>query len=93
MQKHKYACLLRGSGSMHPPEFRFSEIASYAIWDKFNTCDKTIITILNFKISGGGNCGLGGGHVEIPAPPANFLISVAKLELKQPVPVLKRTEC
>ena len=29
--------------------------------------------------------------VEIPAPPvANFLISVAKLELKQPVPLLKK---
>ena len=32
----------------------------------FNTCDKTIITILNFKISGGGG---GGGVGGIPGPP------------------------
>ena len=30
----------------------------------FNTCDKTIITILNFMISGGWeNCGWGGVHL------------------------------
>ena len=33
----------------------------------FNTCDKTIITILNFKISWGGGGG-GGGELQ-PRPP------------------------
>ena len=37
-----------------PQEFRSSQIVSNAIWDKIFACDKTIITILNFKISGGG---------------------------------------
>ena len=42
----------------------------------FNTCDKTIITILNFKISGGGggggeegNCGWRGENSKLPSPP------------------------
>ena len=56
---HKCACLLGGSGGIPPPppppqEFRSSQIVSNAIWDKIFACDKTIITILNFKISGGG---------------------------------------
>ena len=60
---HKCACLLGESGGVPPPsptenfEFRFSQIASDAIRDKIG-CDKTVTTILNFKISGGG----GGGN-------------------------------
>ena len=53
---HKCACLLGESGGIPPTEnfeFRFSQIASDAIWDKIG-CDKTVTTILNFKIFGGG---------------------------------------
>ena len=48
----KCVCLLGGSGGMLPQEnleFRPSQIASDAI------CDKTLITVLNFMISGVGN--------------------------------------
>ena len=48
----KRVCLLGGSGGMLPQEnleFRPSQIASDAI------CDKTLITVLNFMISGVGN--------------------------------------
>ena len=51
-------------------EFRFSQIASDATWDKFNTCDKTLITILNIKISGREKLWLGGGgKFQLPPPP------------------------
>ena len=55
---------------MYPPppppptenfEFRFSQIASDAIRDKIG-CDKTVTTILNFKIFGGGGGGGGVGN-------------------------------
>ena len=43
----------------------------------FNTCDKTIITILNFKISGGG-----GGGGEFPAPTSSVdPLSVVRSEV------------
>ena len=44
-------------------EFRSSQIASDTIWDKIvvNTCDKTLITISNFKVSG--------GELHAPPPP------------------------
>jgi len=54
----KRVCLLGGSGGMphlKKLEFRSSQIASEAIWDK-NTCDKTIISISRFL---GENCGWG----------------------------------
>ena len=66
---HKHACLLGGSGGIIYLEFRSSQIASDAIQNKLynilmtHVADidgTTIITILNFKISGRGNCGWGG---------------------------------
>ena len=50
----------RGSGGISPPpppgKFRSSQIASDAIWNKLSKQHilATMITILNFKISGGG---------------------------------------
>ena len=47
----------------------------------FNTCDKTIITILNFKISGEGKLWLGGGGEFQPLPRHLY----ETLDLKQPI--------
>ena len=67
---HKHACLLGGSGGIIYLEFRSSQIASDAIQNKLynilmtHVADMdgtTIITVLNFKISGGEIVAGGGG--------------------------------
>ena len=55
---HVSMCLLGGSGGMPPPPRKILNLDPLRLQSGtillFNTCDKTIITILNFKISGGG---------------------------------------
>ena len=56
---HKHACLPEGSGGMLPPRKILNLDPLRLLLMKsgtrllFNTCDETIITILNFNISGG----------------------------------------
>ena len=67
-------CLLGGSGGMPPQEdFEFFRLQSGTRLS-FNTCDKTIITTLNFKISGWGIMA-GGGKFHTP-PPYETLVTV-----------------
>ena len=66
----KCACLLGGLGACSPRKILNLDPLGLLLTQSgtrllFNTCDKTIVTILNFKISGRG----GGGGGEFQGPP------------------------
>ena len=76
MHMRKRACLLGGSGGMPPTKMLNLDPLRLLLTQSgtrllFNTCDKTIVTILNSRFLGGG--GGGGGKLwlreKIPAPP------------------------
>ena len=74
---HKFACLLGGLGAclsrkilnLDPLRLLLTQSGKRLL---FNTCNKTIITILNFKISGEGGGG-GGGNSGPPHSVSNHV--------------------